>query len=142
VNWSEQSGISIELSAPDRLSLPLEVEQALYRVVQEALANVARHSHARSAWVNLAVNDSAVTLVILDDGQGCNPAIIHPGLGLRSMRERVETLGGKMAFLSAPSQGTRVEISIPCDRNRFLAKPDQGLSVYRAITADHEHLVR
>src|SRR5690606_19544258 len=72
----------------------LDAEQriALYRIVQEALTNVARHAGAERVDVQLEANDGACSLVISDDGRGCDPATLTPGMGLRGIRERAQSL--------------------------------------------------
>jgi signal transduction histidine kinase len=92
--------------------LPLDVEQALYRITQEALANVARHSHARRVDVSLAYNIDSVQLSISDDGCGFVVNTKH-GMGLRSIRERVSSIRGTVQIQSAPGQGTRLLVQVP-----------------------------
>jgi len=99
--------------------LPAEVETALYRVVQEALTNVARHAQARRVRVRLECQESAVTALIEDDGRGFSVQEIAErgdlgrGVGLLGIRERVASLGGSFAVHSRPGQGTRLTIEIP-----------------------------
>jgi len=90
-------------------SLKPEVEQALFRVAQEALANAAKHSQARRVEVTLSYSEDTVLLEVVDDGQGfVSPPPADRGMGLRSMGERMETLGGELAVESVPGRGTRV----------------------------------
>ncbi len=104
--------LSIEIDAPDSIPpLPAAVEVACYRIVQEALTNVARHARARACSVRLEVRD-ALYVEIVDDGHGL-PMDLRPGVGLRSMRERAEELGGSCAVVPAPQGGTRVHASLP-----------------------------
>jgi signal transduction histidine kinase len=85
------------------------VEQTLFRVAQEALANVSRHSAATAAEVHLAYTAHQVNLTISDNGQGFDPATTNgKGVGLRSMRERVEALGGELVIESESQRGTRI----------------------------------
>jgi signal transduction histidine kinase len=87
----------------------LTVKEALYRVAQEALHNVAKHAQATQVELRLAVEDGCLTLTIRDDGHGFDPSGDFPGhLGLRSMRERLETVGGEFHLYSAPGQGTMI----------------------------------
>jgi len=89
--------------------LPEAVEETLFRVAQEALANVARHSHATSIQVQVRWEQDAVILSISDNGQGFDTAATaRQGIGLLSMQERMKTLGGDMRIESAPGQGTSV----------------------------------
>jgi NarL family two-component system sensor histidine kinase LiaS len=108
-DWSRQSNISVEVRVQGERSLPLVVEQTLFRVAQEALANVARHGEAATARVYLVWDGNGVTLTVSDDGQGFNMAAMNgKGMGLQSMRERVEALGGRLAVDSKPKVGTEV----------------------------------
>lgn len=107
--WSQQSDIVANLRVEGTQPLPLTVEEALFRVAQEALSNVARHSHATLAQLTLSMTDEMVTLTIQDNGQGCDPArLVHRGVGLHSMQERMQALGGDMRLQSTPNNGTRV----------------------------------
>jgi NarL family two-component system sensor histidine kinase LiaS len=112
-DWSRQTGIHAEMRTQGEQSAPLEVEQALWRVAQEALATVARHSGATTVDLHLAWTGDELTLAIKDDGHGFDGAASEPhGIGLRSMRERMEVLGG-MLLVASTSQGTRVEARLP-----------------------------
>jgi signal transduction histidine kinase len=84
------------------------MEQALFRVLQEALANVARHSQAKMAWVTLKNEDSQTELVIEDNGIGYDAEKIIKGIGLDSMRERVEAVNGLLEISGRSPQGTCV----------------------------------
>ncbi|HSL45026.1 MAG TPA: two-component regulator propeller domain-containing protein [Anaerolineales bacterium] len=110
--WENRNDISIHLITRNEHHLPLEVEQALYRVTQEALANVARHSHAQRADVALVYNGDSVQLSISDDGCGFDLKAKH-GMGLRSIRERVSSIRGMVQIQSAPGQGTRLLVQVP-----------------------------
>jgi signal transduction histidine kinase len=91
----------------------LEIKEALYRVVQEALHNVAKHARANRVELRLENGNGRLTLSIRDDGQGFDPTGEFPGhLGLRSMRERVEAIGGAFRLESAPGQGTFIQAQI------------------------------
>lgn len=91
--------------------LPAAAEVAAYRIVGEALTNVARHAQARSAYVGLCLTD-ALHLVVEDDGIGL-PAGYRAGVGLASMRERAEELGGTFRIRSQAGRGVRIEVSLP-----------------------------
>jgi len=79
------------------------------RVTQEALANVARHSHATAVTLDLELAAGAATLTISDNGCGFDASAISRGVGLDSMRERLEALGGRLSVNSRPSAGTTIE---------------------------------
>jgi NarL family two-component system sensor histidine kinase LiaS len=89
--------------------LPLTVEEALFRVAQEALSNVSRHSQATLVQMVLTITDEMVTLAIVDNGQGFDTTRQgRLGVGLRSMQERMKALGGDVEVESSPGKGTRV----------------------------------
>ena len=103
------------LEAPEELpSLPAAVEVACYRIAQEALTNVSRHARARTCRVHLAVDRASamLELEIADDGVGM-PEGRRAGVGLSSMRERAEELGGTCGVEPAPTGGTRVLARLP-----------------------------
>jgi signal transduction histidine kinase len=106
--------LEVETTFGDEPPLPWPVKEALYRVAQEALHNIVKHSRARRVELRLEGKNDSVRLKIKDDGQGFDPQGEFPGhLGLRSMRERVERLGGAFEIESAPGQGTRLDVQIP-----------------------------
>jgi NarL family two-component system sensor histidine kinase LiaS len=107
--WSQQCSVAVDVHVAGERPLPAEVEQALFRIAQEALANVARHSQAGSAQVLLDYARDRVSLTIADTGCGFDPAEGRPGVGTRSMRERAARLpNGQFRLDSGPGQGTRV----------------------------------
>jgi two-component system sensor histidine kinase UhpB len=99
--------------------LPPQVETALYRAVQEALTNVAKHAQANGVRIRLERKEAAVVAFIEDDGQGfdvekiAGPRAPERGAGLLGMQERVTILGGSFHIQSHPGQGTRLTIEIP-----------------------------
>lgn len=112
-DWSRQNQILGEVQTHGERPLPLGTEQILFRVAQEALANVARHSGASRVALKLSFTETAVTLTIHDDGQGLDPATARRGLGLDSMRERVEGIGGRFTIASRPGSGTTLTATAP-----------------------------
>jgi signal transduction histidine kinase len=109
---SKDSTLRVVVEAPEDLpTLPAAVEVAVYRIAQEALTNVARHARATTCVVRLAVNDE-VALEIVDDGVGI-PAGRSAGVGLSSMHERAEELGGGCTVEALPEGGTRVLARLP-----------------------------
>ncbi|UCC51141.1 MAG: sensor histidine kinase [Anaerolineaceae bacterium] len=99
--------------------LPVEVETAIFRIVQEALNNTVRHAKATQVRASLACTNGVFTGEIVDNGQGFDPDTIRVdgrngrGLGLLGMQERVSQCGGKLEVISKPGQGTRITIWIP-----------------------------
>ncbi|HZG69168.1 MAG TPA: sensor histidine kinase, partial [Herpetosiphonaceae bacterium] len=92
--------------------VPDEVHIALYRIVQEALNNIARHARAAHVTVALACEPDNVRLAITDDGRGFDPAHLPPDhFGVRIMRERAETIGATLELASQPGGGTRVTVA-------------------------------
>ena len=110
-----EHGLSVELRSDVAERLPAAVETALFRIVQEAVNNVLRHAQAQQVGVILNREVDRVTVRILDDGQGFDTQLPRSGrhVGLWSMRERVEQLGGQFEVRSAPGQGTVVAAVIP-----------------------------
>jgi len=112
-DWSQRVGIVVDVRMQGERTTPLQIEEALFRVSQEALANVARHSRASEVKIQLTWNEEEVGLSICDNGQGFDTArTTGKGLGLTSMRERVEALHGRLSIASA-MEGTTVEAHVP-----------------------------
>lgn len=107
-----QADVMVHLGS-DRLPDPMET--ALYRIVQEALTNVARHAQARSVSVLVERRPNDIVAVIEDDGQGFEPGEAHHNgrLGLLGIRERAELLGGSLTIESGPGRGTSLFIRLP-----------------------------
>lgn len=106
-------GMAIEVTGPSsEAPLPAAVETAAFRIAVEAMTNAVRHSGASTCRVTITSVDGALDLTVRDDGRGLDPAGA-PGVGLRSMRERVEELGGTFAVLSPPEGGTLVHARLP-----------------------------
>jgi signal transduction histidine kinase len=95
--------------------LPAEMETMLYRVVQEALTNVARHAQAQHVGIMIERRPGRVTAIIEDDGTGFDVAEAEQRgrLGLLGMRERTQMLGGKLTIESAVGKGTTIFVDIP-----------------------------
>ena len=106
-------GLQVEVCAPDTLpAIPAAVEVAAYRIVQEALTNVARHAHAYRCSLSLSCTDEVLELEITDDGIGL-PDEHHVGVGLLSMRERAGELGGRCEVKRLGDAGTQVRATLP-----------------------------
>jgi NarL family two-component system sensor histidine kinase LiaS len=112
-DWSRQNGILLEVRVQGERSLPLDVEQVVFRIMQEALANVARHSEAHNAEVGLIYDASKIRGTIIDDGVGFDPDKERRGLGLRSMQERAAAIGGTLTIQSVVGTGTRISFAVP-----------------------------
>jgi signal transduction histidine kinase len=94
-------------------AVPLATKEALYRIAQEALHNVVKHAQAKRVDFALAVDDHHVTLTIRDDGTGFEVGTFPGHLGLRSMHERAEALGGMLEVSSEPGAGTTIRAQLP-----------------------------
>jgi signal transduction histidine kinase len=110
---SRRSGVKIAVIAEDVSdSLPDEMRTCIYRVVQEALQNVFRHSGAKSAVVTVRQDDGSLFLSVEDDGCGFDPEKTR-GLGMLGMEERVRQLGGQFEVQSTPGKGTVLKVRLP-----------------------------
>lgn len=108
-SWAQQTSIVANVRVEGTLPLSVTVEEALFRVAQEALSNVARHSQATLVQMLLTIEDEMVRLEVIDNGQGFDMTNSgYPGVGLLSMQERMKALGGNARIESAPGNGTRV----------------------------------
>jgi signal transduction histidine kinase len=116
VDGARKAGLSITVTVtgPPR-SLPAPVDRAAYRIVQEALTNVARHAGPAAASVQLQYQDNELAVRVDDDGNGVGRADAVPGIGLIGMRERVTALGGTLRAGPRPDGGFRVEATLPLD---------------------------
>ena len=117
--FGQQTGLVVQLQVKDRRAsrLPAGADIQLIRIVQEALANIWKHARARRAWVRLESELEGIKVTIEDDGQGFDPRQLSADdrgrFGLRSMRERAESLGGSLEVDSAPGKGCRVLVWLP-----------------------------
>ncbi len=110
---SRRTPVEVEVDAPEIQSdLGEEVKVCLYRLVQEALNNVAKHSGARHAWVTLRQDRQRIDLTVRDDGKGFDPNR-NSGLGLLGMKERLRLLHGQLSVESAPGSGTSIVANLP-----------------------------
>jgi signal transduction histidine kinase len=107
-------GIEVVAALGDPGDVTLAVEEAIYRIAQEALNNIVKHARATRVDLALARKGGALTLEIRDNGAGFDPDGSFSGhLGLKTMRERAERLGGTLSLKSAPSLGARLRVGIP-----------------------------
>jgi signal transduction histidine kinase len=113
-----RSGAEVQIaieSLPGDDRFPEGAQEALFRIAQELLSNVARHARATQVSLTLSPDETAetVTLTITDDGRGFNPDKAADGMGLNNVRQRMEGLNGRCHLHSQPGQGTGVRVSIP-----------------------------
>jgi signal transduction histidine kinase len=115
--WRRYCPVAAELDVQPDLKLSPVAELQVLRIVQEALANVRKHSRAEKAHITLRELDGVVEVVVQDDGEGFDPAskyrVDRPRFGLAIMRERAESIGATFALESSPGEGTRVTVRVP-----------------------------
>jgi signal transduction histidine kinase len=116
--WENRADAQVDLHIENERRLDLEIEQALYRVIQEALSNVARHSKASQVTVKVAFVDGEVQVCVADNGVGFERESTPVGVGMRSMQERVAKIHGTLRIESTPGQGTQVVASAPGSRSK------------------------
>ncbi len=92
----------------------LDIAVCLFRVTQESLRNIMKHAHAKNVTIQLVQENGSLLLTISDDGRGFEPDIVknQPGLGLKSMRERMRLIGGSISYIPRQDQGTTVEARV------------------------------
>jgi signal transduction histidine kinase len=120
-SFAKRAGLRYEFDrGPAGLVVDRELAVIAYRIVQEALTNVARHAHAKHVAVRLGEKAGALTVEIRDDGRGISEdAVTSPrSLGIVGMRERALVRGGSLAVMPLPGGGTSVRVTIPSDRRR------------------------
>ncbi len=111
--WENRNGVMINLTIQNARRMNLEVEQAIYRMIQEALANVARHSQSDQVDVSLIYDGDTVMVKVEDNGLGFDVERKTGGMGLRIIKERAESIGGQACIQSEPGKGTRIVITAP-----------------------------
>ncbi|HXG43977.1 MAG TPA: GAF domain-containing sensor histidine kinase [Gemmatimonadales bacterium] len=118
-DFGDRTGLAAALTVPDRLpDLADEAELAIFRAVQEGLANVARHAEAQSVAVGVAVVNGLVRVEITDDGRGLRETGegVEERMGLTGMRERITALGGTVRLENRREGGTRLAVELPLER--------------------------
>jgi PAS domain S-box-containing protein len=116
-DFSKRHGIAVTFHHRDVSGeIPNETSICVYRIVQEALTNVARHSNAKAAQVALVTTDKMMRLTIHDAGVGFHPKLCKRGIGLVSIEERVRLMGGSVSVESQPGDGTKIEAEIPVSK--------------------------
>ncbi|HEV8524379.1 MAG TPA: GAF domain-containing sensor histidine kinase [Terriglobales bacterium] len=115
---AKATGVKARVAAPDAIGrLGPETEAAIYRVVQEALHNVAKHAQAKSVNIQIGRENGKLKLLVEDDGVGMAPSRNLPGhsFGLVGIKERIAMLGGEVRVVSARGKGTRIEVIVPAE---------------------------
>jgi signal transduction histidine kinase len=129
--FAERSGIDVKLDIPESLGrLPVEIETALFRVVQQSLANIHRHSGSLAAFIRVDLTADAVSVEIRDEGQGIAPEVLvgfHSGsellgVGMAGMRERIRAVGGVFEVRSS-GKGASIQATLPLSARTRAARP-------------------
>ena len=118
--FQKRTGIRCRATLPPESTLPgIDIATTVFRIFQEILTNVARHSRATRVDIELSVSDALVTLDVVDNGVGIQDSDLHGkrSLGLLGMQERALLFGGEVSITGRPGQGTRVAVSIPSGRS-------------------------
>ena len=119
--FASRSGVEVNVQIPEeRKRLPAQIELAMFRILQESLTNIHRHSKSSTAEVKLLIDAENVVLTVQDSGKGISAEHLarfqtdgaHSGVGLAGMKERVRQLGGQLQLQSS-SRGTMVTATIP-----------------------------
>jgi signal transduction histidine kinase len=117
--FAQRTGIKVTVNGAYDGRLPVPIETAIYRTVQEALTNVGRHARASSITVELQQQAGQLVCSVRDDGVGFDSEVVlgrgDRGLGLLGMRERLAPFGGTLQIRSAPGQGTEVRVIAPTE---------------------------
>jgi two-component system sensor histidine kinase UhpB len=117
-NWQEATGIRCRVMVGQHLPrLPLPTKAHLYRLIQEALTNVARHAGASEVRVRLQCQGHRLRLFIRDNGRGAEQPL-QPGIGLRSMQERARSLGSQLRVLTHPGAGCALTLTLPLEEHQ------------------------
>jgi signal transduction histidine kinase len=112
-DFKSRYGLDVSVEAQPVGRLPIDTETALFRIAQESLGNAVRHSAAKQIHLKLKRDGGSIELSVEDDGHGFDLSAHNEGLGLHSMRERAESIGGTYEVRSAPSQGCLVRVRVP-----------------------------
>ncbi len=116
--WKNRNEMMVNLNIENEISMSLEAEQAIYRMIQESLANIARHSKATQVDISVIFNATALAVKVEDNGQGFDLEHKPNGIGLRTIIERAEEIGGQAQVKSVLGKGTAICIDLPLDGNR------------------------
>jgi signal transduction histidine kinase len=108
---NQLNGLQVHVQAETLTALSAAVEVAAYRIIQEAIANVVRHSSASTCLVTMVVEEGSLRIEVCDDGGGIHVPV-QPGVGMTSMRERAEELGGVLLITSS-GKGTLIQARLP-----------------------------
>jgi signal transduction histidine kinase len=113
--WEGRTDIQADVNIKGERRLSLNKEQAIFRVIQEALSNISRHSQANHVGVNLTYSENQVEVIISDDGCGFDRNLRQNGMGLLSIQERIQSIGGRVDITTSPNCGTRLYVNVPIE---------------------------
>lgn len=116
-----RSGLKTEVLVEDERRLPIKLEEELYRIAQEGLNNVVKHAEATKVQIRLRYEANALSLEMIDDGKGFDPAVAHRsgGFGLQGIQERVQQLAGTLKIESSSQRGTHLSARIPLEKMEY-----------------------
>jgi signal transduction histidine kinase len=131
--FEKRSGISVDLLISTKERPAPELETMLFRVVQECLINIHRHSRSTKALIRLSERDGRIVMEVEDEGRGIAAEELSRiasgaslGVGLRGMRERIQDFMGELQILSPPGRGTKIRVIIPTENRRYKTVAGQG----------------
>lgn len=113
---SYRTGAKVDVNIaplPDSERFPIHSREALFRIAQEAMGNIARHARAQHVTISLQPDAEHIHLLIADDGQGFDEKNVHAGMGLANMRQRAAEIGGEATIKSQAGQGTTIQFLLP-----------------------------
>jgi len=132
---AERTGLGIEVhSTLGEARLPADIETLVFRITQEALTNVIRHSGAHEVQIQLTLSGTHMRLLVRDDGQGFDPALLTAekgavSAGVRGMRDRAELFGGRLEVNSACGEGATVMLSLPVETELVVLPAKAGANL-------------
>lgn len=116
-NFEEGSGIKVHLEVTSNLDVPKIIRENIYRIVQELLTNVKKHSNAKNVWISIGKTSDKFYLSFVDDGVGFDFEKDSIGFGLSNIKNRVENLKGRIILDNAEGKGARIYLEIPLDKD-------------------------
>ena len=114
LNESSQATTKFKSEVAAELHIDEDLKLNIYRIVQEQINNILKHSDASKATISIYENDGAVHITIIDNGKGFDPSLKRKGIGISNMKNRIESYNGEMVITSSSGNGCRLDIRIPC----------------------------